>query len=71
MEPTLGRIVLYHADGDADPCAAIVAHVHGDGRTINVGFFHHTGTYSLAQNVPYGFKAVFGDGPFWTWPPRA
>jgi hypothetical protein len=60
IKPTVGRVVLlmlgtaaplgFAKPGDGLPCAAVIAHVHGD-RCINVAAFD-------ANGVPRGFTSV-------------
>lgn len=57
ITPTVGRVVWYYPDGasqssvGAQPCAATVAYVHGDGRFINIGYLDCNGNSKAATSV--------------------
>lgn len=71
MEPTVGRIVHYYADRDADPLPLLITHVHGDKCVSGVvsDAFGPSGSTYAARSVEELTKKDY-DGPRWEWPPR-
>lgn len=63
--PTLGRTVLYQ--GQKTASAAIVAHVHEDGETVNLTVFSAIGSTYPAQYVAYAETPTPGR---WSWLPE-
>jgi hypothetical protein len=51
IEPTVGRVLLYHTPDSSKPLAAMIANVNEDG-TINIGYLDSVGTHHSQQCLP-------------------
>lgn len=70
IEPTVGRVLLYHTPNCGKPLAATVAAVNEDG-TINIGFLDSVGNHCAAVDVPLmqeGEGTNDAEAHFCTWP---
>ena len=68
-KPTVGRVVHYRENADAEPLAAVVAAVGEDG-TVSLGVFTVNGTVQGVREVAHEDNAD-GDMARWSWPPKA
>ena len=71
IEPTIGRVVWYRPGGSMvdQPCAAIVAYVHGP-RLVNLAVFDHNGNATRATSVTLVQEGdSMPQGPFCEWMP--
>ena len=68
-KPTVGRVVHYRENADADPLAATVAAVCEDG-TLSLGVFTVNGNVQGVREVPHEDDAA-PDAARWSWPPKA
>lgn len=68
-KPTVGRVVHYREDADAEPLAAVVAAVGEDG-TVSLGVFTVNGTVQGVREVAHEDDAEPG-ACRWSWPPKA
>jgi hypothetical protein len=68
MQPTIGRIVHYYANG-MGPVAAIVTAVHGD-ECVSLCAFPFGEAPRAATSIVYAASPGDAAGACWTWPPR-
>jgi len=68
-KPTVGRVVHYRENADAEPLAAVVAAVGEDG-TVSLGVFTVNGSVQGAREVLHEDDAEPG-ACRWSWPPKA
>lgn len=68
-KPTVGRVVHYREDADAEPLAATVAAVADDG-SLALGVFTVNGTVQGVREVLHEDDAA-PDACRWSWPPKA
>jgi len=68
-KPTVGRVVHYRENADAEPLAAVVAAVGEDG-AVSLGVFTVNGTVQGVREVLHE-DAAAPDACRWSWPPKA